>query len=135
MAEVMAMKRPEFENKITLGNVLTVVPMLIAAVAAYYDLRVDAAAIRQKVDTDAAALRATVTAETTLLRTQQARDLARIEKLEARDDVFATSFNLYQQNTVQALTRLETQMVLLLQERRLHPIPAPLQQPQIPSRQ
>ncbi len=70
-----------------------------------------------------------------MLREQQARDLARIEKLEAGDDVFAKSFNLYQQNTVQALTRLETQMVLLLQERRLHPIPTPLQQPQIPSRQ
>lgn len=124
MAEVKKMEASEFVNKITLGNVLTVIPMLVAALAAYYDLRSDAAAIKVKIES-----------ETMQLRRQMLRDVTRIEKLQTRDDVFATTFALYQHNTVQALTRLETQMMLLLQERRLHPLPAPLQSPQIPSRQ
>lgn len=102
------MKKPDwFENKVTLGNVLTIIPLTVTLILAYAELRSEAA----------------------LLRQVQSRDTARIEKLEARDEVFASSFNLYQQNTVQSLTRLETQMGLLLQERRLHPIPAPLQAP------
>ena len=99
------MNRPEwFEAKITLGNVLTFIPLAIAAVLAYADLRNDAA----------------------LLRQQWVRDTLRIDKLEASDRVMRDQFRDYQQQTIQALTRLETQMGILLQERRLSiPPPAP----------
>jgi hypothetical protein len=99
----MAIKKPDwFELKVTLGNVLTLIPLGLAVVVAYADIRSDIALARQI----------------------QARDTARIEKLEARDDIFAAQFTTYQTATIQSLTRLETQMGILLQERRLS-VPPP----------
>jgi len=101
------MKRPDwFENKITLGNVLTLIPLIGAVVVAYFDLRTDAASIRS---------------DTALLKQVQVRDTARIDKLEARDDILQTQMRDYQHQTVQGLTRLETQVGILLQDRRLPP--------------
>lgn len=85
-----------FEPKITLGNVLTIIPMAAAAFYAWSDLRSEQATQRQ----------------------HQVEHRARLEKLEARDEVTAATFGAYQRDTVQALTRLETQMGILLQERR-----------------
>jgi hypothetical protein len=85
-----------FEPKITLGNVLTIMPMAAAAFYAWSDLR----------------------SEQATQRLQQLEHRARIEKLEARDELSAATFGAYQRDTVQALTRLETQMGILLQERR-----------------
>ncbi|QCK87602.1 hypothetical protein E8L99_18475 [Phreatobacter aquaticus] len=39
--------------------------------------------------------------------------------ISARDEIFATNFSAEQRDTVQSLTRLETQMGILLQERRV----------------
>jgi hypothetical protein len=52
------------------------------------------------------------------MRDNQISDRQRIEKLEAHDAIFLTSFSSYQWETVSSLTRLETQMGILLQERR-----------------
>ncbi|PTM61929.1 hypothetical protein [Phreatobacter oligotrophus] len=95
------MKKPDwFELKVTLGNLLTIVPMLLGAVALYYDIRSDQALLRT---------------EQSLIKQTQGRDAIRLDKLEARDEVFANNFAAYQRDTIQALTRLETQMGILLQ--------------------
>lgn len=92
-----------FEPKITLGNVLTIIPMAVAAFYAWSDLRSEQAIQKQS----------------------QAEHRIRLEKLEARDDATSAMFTSYQRETVQALTRLETQVGILLQERRVVPPPSP----------
>lgn len=89
------MKKPDwFELKVTLGNVLTMIPLGVAVVVAYSDLRRDAVEHGK-----------------------------RIEKLEAADSLLTAQFTANQTATIQSLTRLETQMGILLQERRLSPLP------------
>lgn len=85
-----------FEPKITLGNVLTIIPMAAAAFYAWSDLRNEQAA----------------------QRLHQIEHRSRLEKLEARDELLASTFSSYQRDTIQSLTRVETQMGILLQERR-----------------
>ena len=85
-----------FELKITLGNVLTLIPLFAAVAVAYSDVRSDQALMKQG----------------------QAEQRQRIEKLEARDDIIASQFVANQTAVTQALARLEAQMNILFQERR-----------------
>lgn len=90
------MKMPGFENKITFGNIFTLLALGVAALAAYADVRSDQALMKQT----------------------QVEQRLRIEKLEARDDLIASQIVANQTAVTQALARLEAQMGILLQERR-----------------